>query len=216
MKVLGGTGAAITFGVGTSAADQDGRGNGNDDDGGGGRGSGYTPYRGKDTKTAPDLGTFDEVLMYLAEVINPLEFESLRANDDRFGVEGDPLFAKFWHFDIQQRTVDEIIAYRQAHHDYAFEHFGIDMQGKYYSEARTVPPATFAPPLGQVARRRGRPSRMRGRTSTPAIRSPRTASPRRTCSTRSCGGPTPAGSRRTPSFRKRRSCSDPRSGTPTT
>jgi len=156
MKALG-IGTAASLGVGTAQAQSsENSENGSGNNGGQNRssistndGGRYTPYDGMDTKTAPGPGPFDQTLMYLAEGINPLEFESPRADDNRFGVEGDPLLSKFWHFDIQQRTVDEIIADRQAHHDYAFEHFGIDMQGEYYGEARTVPPATFAPPLGQ-------------------------------------------------------------------
>ncbi len=139
MKALG-IGAAGSLGMGRVQASHGGV---------SGSGDGYDPHRGDDTRTASDLGNFDHVLMYLAEGINPASFESPRADDTSGGVDGDPLLSKFWHYDIQQRTVDEIIADRQAHHDYAFEHFGIDMQGQYYGEAYTVPPGTLVPPLGQ-------------------------------------------------------------------
>lgn len=148
MKALG-IGTAASLGTGAVRASQ-GEGDGSRGNGNRGQSSRpYTDYGGNDTKTAPRLGTFDNVLMYLAEGINPLTFESPRADDDRFGVDGDPLLSKFWHFDIQRRTPEEVIADRQAHHDYAFEHFGIDMQGEFYGEAFTVPPGTLVPPLGQ-------------------------------------------------------------------
>jgi hypothetical protein len=154
MKTIGGIGIAGAFGTGRAAAQQ---GNGNANGGQGndsGQGAGYTPYGGKRTQTAPALGTFDHVLMYLAEGIVDGPTESPYAEEgtehyDTGGVEGDPLLAKFWHFDIQRRTVQEVIDDRQAHHDYILDHFGIDMQGSAYGAARSVPPGTFAPPLGQ-------------------------------------------------------------------
>jgi hypothetical protein len=162
MKTIGGIGIAGAFGTGRAAAQQ---GNGNANGGQGndsGQGAGYTPYGGKRTQTAPALGTFDHVLMYLAEgivdgpTVSPHAIEGegdpVDENSDYWdvgGVEGDPLLAKFWHFDIQKRTIDEIIADRQAHHDFMLRHYGIDMQARVYGEARTVPPGTLAPPLGQ-------------------------------------------------------------------
>ena len=168
MQAIGGLGIASTLGfgaTGTALAQDDGkgkgRGEGDDDDdeagssgSGTGTGAGYTPYGGRTTKTAPELGTFDHALMYLAEGIVDGATTSPHANEDgehysTGGVDGDPLLAKFWHFDIQMRTVDEVIADRQAHHDYMLEHYGIEMQGGVYGEARSVPPGTLAPPLGQ-------------------------------------------------------------------
>ncbi|WP_435062923.1 hypothetical protein [Halobaculum sp. EA56] len=156
MKTVGGIGIVGALGTGAAAADEhrgeeDGDGDGR---GSGGRGGRYTPYGGTDVKTAPELGTFDHVLAYLAEGIVDGPTTSPYADPDSEhydtgGVEGDPLLAKFWHFDIQKRTVEEIIADRQAHHDFLIDHFGIDMQGAEYGDVRTVPPGTFAPPLGQ-------------------------------------------------------------------
>jgi hypothetical protein len=162
MKALGSIGIAGGLGTGVAAAsnhnDGAGNGQGRGQQGGtgqaGGTGGGYTPYGGRTTKTPPALGTFDHTLMYLAEGIVDGATESPHADPDSEyydvgGVEGDPLLAKFWHFDIQKRTVDEIIADRQAHHDFMRRHYGIDMQASAYGEARSVPPGTLAPPLGQ-------------------------------------------------------------------
>ncbi|MEF8864109.1 MAG: hypothetical protein V5A40_20535 [Haloarculaceae archaeon] len=163
MQTIGGLGIASTLGLGatgTAAADDHGNGNGssngngNGNGGSSGTGAGYTPYGGRSTKTAPELGTFDHALMYLAEGIVDGPTESPYAEEgsehyDTGGVEGDPLLAKLWHFDIQQRTVEEVIADRKAHQDFILDHYGIDMQGRAYGEARTVPPGTLAPPLGQ-------------------------------------------------------------------
>jgi len=160
MKTIGGIGLAGAFGTGTAAASE------HSDTPRSGRaqqqGDQYTPYGGQRTQVAPQVGTFDHVLAYLAEGIVDGPTVSPHAVDDEGnpvnpdspywdvgGVEGDPLLAKLWHFDIQRRTVEEVIADRQAHHDYCLDHFGIDLQGEYYGEARTVPPGTFAPPLGQ-------------------------------------------------------------------
>ncbi len=154
MKTIGGIGIAGALGTGAAAAG--GHEDGGNEGGGtsGGRGGGYTPYGGRDTKTAPELGTFDYALMYLAEgvVDGPTESPYAEPGSEHYstgGVEGDPLLAKFWHFDIQKRTVQEVIDDRQAHHDYILDHFGIDMQGSVYGEARSVTPGMLAPPLGQ-------------------------------------------------------------------
>ncbi|MEF8905495.1 MAG: hypothetical protein V5A29_16465, partial [Haloarculaceae archaeon] len=78
MQTIGGLGIASTLGLGatgTAAADDHGNGNGssngngNGNGGSSGTGAGYTPYGGRSTKTAPELGTFDHALMYLAEGI---------------------------------------------------------------------------------------------------------------------------------------------------
>jgi hypothetical protein len=164
MQTIGGLGIASALGVGSTgtalADDNGGNGNGNGDDGSSGNGSasrtgsGYTPYGGRTTKTPSELGTFDHNLMYLAEGVIDGPTESPHADPksehyDTGGVEGDPLLAKFWHFDIQMRTVEEIIADRQAHHDFMLRHYGIDMQASAYGEAYSVSPGTLAPPLGQ-------------------------------------------------------------------
>jgi len=144
MQAIGGLGIASTLGLGatgTALADDHGGGKGRDDgDGNGsngsGTGSGYTPYGGRSTKTAPELGGYDNVLMYLAAGIVDGPTESPR--------EDDPNRIKWFQKDLMGRTMEEIVADRQACHDHWKSFWGVAYDGDAGGTVHVVDPVTGA------------------------------------------------------------------------
>ena len=113
MLQISGIGLAGALGLGSAHAQQSDQGNQGGQNGernSGGRGGQYTPYGGQDIKTAPELGTFDHVLGYLAEGIvdgpteSPEEFQP------------DPTRIKWFQEGLMQRTPEEVRDDRQACH----------------------------------------------------------------------------------------------------
>lgn len=158
MKTLGGIGIAGLFGSGTASAmqsededqDEDDDENGSEGENGNGEdGAGedeqarrYTPYGGNDTKASPDTGSFDHVLMYLAEGVvdgpteSPEEFQP------------DPTRIKWFQEGLMRRTPEEVRDDRQLCHDHYINHWGIDLDARALGETWLVDAGTLVPPLG--------------------------------------------------------------------
>ncbi|WP_128226417.1 hypothetical protein [Halobacteriaceae bacterium SHR40] len=145
MLQISGIGLAGALGLGSAHAqqsDQGDQGGQNGERNSGGRGGQYTPYGGQDTKTAPELGTFDHVLAYLAEGIvdgpteSPEEFQP------------DPTLIKWFQEGLMRRTPEEVRDDRQACHDHWLDVFGLDLEARHMGETWLVDAGTLVPPLG--------------------------------------------------------------------